>query len=165
MVSAALVGQVIQSYRLRKGMSQEVLSGLAGLDRTHYSKIERGLRSPTLDTLFKIAQALDIPPSDIVRQIERKYQSTPNHNFMGGKPVEQKIKQDSIRIGENIRRIRLAQHIKQTQLVQLLQLEGINMTRETLVKIERGVRHIEATQLRGIRDVLHTTYDELFRES
>lgn len=70
MVSAALVGQVIQSYRLRKGMSQEVLSGLAGLDRTHYSKIERGLRSPTLDTLFKIAQALDIPPSDIVRQIE-----------------------------------------------------------------------------------------------
>ena len=79
--------------------------------------------------------------------------------------MEQKIKQDSIRIGENIRRIRLAQHIKQTQLVQLLQLEGINMTRETLVKIERGVRHIEATPLRGIRDVLHTTYDELFRES
>ena len=38
--------------------------------------------------------------------------------------MEQKIKQDSIRIGENIRRIRLAQHIKQTQLVQLLQLEG-----------------------------------------
>lgn len=76
--------------------------------------------------------------------------------------MEQKIKQDSIRIGENIRRIRLAQHIKQTQL---LQLEGINMTRETLVKIERGIRHIEATQLRGIRDALHTTYDELFRES
>ncbi|MEE0563748.1 MAG: helix-turn-helix transcriptional regulator [Oscillospiraceae bacterium] len=77
MVSAALVGQVIQSYRLRKGMSQEVLSGLAGLDRTHYSKIERGLRSPTLDTLFKIAQALDIPPSDIVRQIEQQIAEHP----------------------------------------------------------------------------------------
>ena len=76
MVSAALVGQVIQSYRLRKGMSQEVLSGLAGLDRTH-SKIERGLRSPTLDTLFKIAQALDIPPSDIVRQIEQQISEYP----------------------------------------------------------------------------------------
>ena len=74
MVSAALVGQVIQSYRLRKGMSQEVLSGLAGLDRTHYSKIERGLRSPTL---FKIAQALDIPPSDIVRQIEQQISEYP----------------------------------------------------------------------------------------
>ena len=77
MVSAALVGQVIQSYRLRKGMSQEVLSGLAGLDRTHYSKIERGLRSPTLDTLFKIAQALDIPPSDIVQQIEQQISEYP----------------------------------------------------------------------------------------
>lgn len=77
MVSAALVGQVIQSYRLRKGMSQEVLSGLAGLDRTHYSKIERGLRSPTLDTLFKIAQALDIPPGDIVRQIEQQISEYP----------------------------------------------------------------------------------------
>lgn len=77
MVSAALVGQVIQSYRLRKGMSQEVLSGLAGLDRTHYSKIERGLRSPTLDTLFKIAQALDIPPNDIVRQIEQQISEYP----------------------------------------------------------------------------------------
>ena len=77
MVSAALVGQVIQSYRLRKGMSQEVLSGLAGLDRTHYSKIERGLRSPTLDTLFKIAQALDIPPSDIVRQMEQQIAEHP----------------------------------------------------------------------------------------
>ena len=70
---------------------------------------------------------------------------------MGGKPVEQKIKQDSIRIGENIRRIRLAQHIKQTQLVQLLQLEGINMTRETLVKIERGVRQDVYKRQRWLR--------------
>ena len=47
MVSAALVGQVIQSYRLRKGMSQEVLSGLAGLDRTtsQYFAVLTDLRS------------------------------------------------------------------------------------------------------------------------
>ena len=52
-------------------MSQELLSGLAGLDRTHYSKIERGLRSPTLDTIFKIASALEIPPHEIVISIEK----------------------------------------------------------------------------------------------
>lgn len=52
-------------------MSQEVLSGLAGLDRTHYSKIERGLRSPTIDTLFKIAHALDMAPHEVVTAIER----------------------------------------------------------------------------------------------
>ena len=45
----------------------------------------------------------------------------------------------------------------------MLQLEGIDITREALVKIERGKQHIQATQLRGIRDALHTTYDELLR--
>lgn len=68
---AARIGEVIRAFRKRKGLSQEVLSGLAGLDRTHYSKIERGLRSPTIDTLFKIAQALDIPPHQLVEELER----------------------------------------------------------------------------------------------
>lgn len=72
MVDAKKMGQVIASFRHEKGMSQELLSGLAGLDRTHYSKIERGLRSPTIDTLFKIAQALEIPPDQIIREIEQK---------------------------------------------------------------------------------------------
>ena len=71
MVSAETVGMLIREYRLRKGMSQEVLSGLAGLDRTHYSKIERGLRSPTVDTLFKIAQAMDMPPHKLMLAIEK----------------------------------------------------------------------------------------------
>lgn len=74
MVSAETVGHIQQKYRIEREMSQELLSGLAGIDRTHYSKIERGLRSPTLDTLFKIAHALGVPPSGIVRQIEKETQ-------------------------------------------------------------------------------------------
>ena len=78
---------------------------------------------------------------------------------------EQKIKSDgAIRIGANIRTIRKAQKMKQTVLVGHLQVMGINMTRETLVKIERGIQHIQASQLRGIRDVLQTSYDDLLRE-
>ena len=78
---------------------------------------------------------------------------------------EQKIKSDNgIRIGANIRHIRKAQKMKQTVLVGHLQVMGINMTRETLVKIERGIQHIQASQLRGIRDVLQTTYDDLLKE-
>ena len=76
--------------------------------------------------------------------------------------MDQKIKQD-IHIGANIRRIREEQGVGQTDLMRLLQLEGIDITREALVKIERGKQHIQATQLRGIRDALHTTYDELLR--
>ena len=77
---------------------------------------------------------------------------------------EQKIKQD-IRIGANIRRIRKNRGIKPMALVRLLQLEGVEITRESLVKIERGAQHIKASQLRGIRDALHPTYDELLAEA
>lgn len=51
--------------------------------------------------------------------------------------------------------------MKQTELVGLLQLEGVSMTREALVKIERGDQHIQASQLRAIKHALGTTYDEL----
>ncbi len=76
--------------------------------------------------------------------------------------AEQKIKQD-IPIGANIRRIREQRGLGQTELVRLLQLEGVAMTREALVKIERGTQHIRATQLRGICTALKTTYEELLR--
>ena len=75
----------------------------------------------------------------------------------------QKIKQDEIHIGENIQRVRLEKGIGQTELVRMLQLEGVEMTRETLVKIERGTQHIQAAQLRGLRDALGTSYDELLK--
>nr|DAQ63013.1 MAG TPA: helix-turn-helix domain protein [Caudoviricetes sp.] len=79
--------------------------------------------------------------------------------------MEQKIKQDScINIGQNIRSIRKSKGMGQTELVRRLQLIDVTMTRETLVKIERGIQHIQASQLRGIRDVLETTYDELLKE-
>lgn len=74
--------------------------------------------------------------------------------------MEQKIKQD-LCIGANIRAVRQARGIGQTELVRLLQLEGVDITREALVKIEGGRQHIQASQLRGIRNALHTTYDEL----
>ena len=77
--------------------------------------------------------------------------------------MAQKIKQDEIRIGENIRRVRLERGIGQTELVRMLQLEGVEMTRETLVKIERGIQHIQAVQLRARRDALDTSYDELLK--
>ena len=72
MLDSKLVGNVIKQLREKKGLSQEVVSGLADIGRTHLSAIERGERKPTLETLFKIAQALDVKPSDIVILIEEK---------------------------------------------------------------------------------------------
>jgi transcriptional regulator with XRE-family HTH domain len=70
MLNAELVGQVIQRKREQKKLSQEVVSGLAGIGRTHLSAIERGERKPTLETFFKIAEALNIRPSVLMEEIE-----------------------------------------------------------------------------------------------
>ena len=64
------VGAVIQAVREEKGLSQEVVSGPEGIGRTHLSAIERGVRKPTLDTFFKIAEALDMPASELMKRIE-----------------------------------------------------------------------------------------------
>lgn len=78
--------------------------------------------------------------------------------------MEQKIKQNKTgNIGKNIREIRLAKGIGQTELVRLLELQGVPITRECLVKIERGIQHVQVQQLKAIRDELNTTYDELLK--
>ncbi len=82
---------------------------------------------------------------------------------MYGDDMEQKIKQDEIFIGQNIRRLRKEKGIRQTEMVALMQLQNVSVTREALVKIERGIQHIQASQLRAIKNVLKTTYDELLK--
>lgn len=56
--------------------------------------------------------------------------------------MEQKIKQKGIDIVGNIRRIRIEKGLGQTELVRMLQLQDVDITRETLVKIERGIQYI-----------------------
>ena len=70
MLDAIILGRVIRQYREKCGLSQDVVSGLAGIGRTHLSAIERGIRKPTLDTLFKLAEAMNIEPSQLVKLIE-----------------------------------------------------------------------------------------------
>ena len=77
--------------------------------------------------------------------------------------MNQKLKQDSGNIGRNIREIRITKGIGQTELVRLLDLQGVSITRECLVKIERGIQHIQMQQLRAIKQALDVTYDELLK--
>ncbi len=70
MLDAVIVGKVIQRCREQRGLSQEVVSGFADIGRTHLSAIERGQRKPTLETFFKIAEALNITPSKLMQEIE-----------------------------------------------------------------------------------------------
>lgn len=67
-----IVGDVIADFRKKKNLSQEVLSGLADIGRTHLSAIERGERKPTLETLYRISCALNVKMSTIVSEIENR---------------------------------------------------------------------------------------------
>lgn len=66
-------------------------------------------------------------------------------------------------IGINIRRIRKTRGISQTDLVGSIQLMGVEITREALVKIEKGIQHVKVSQLKAIKAVLETSYEELLK--
>ena len=72
MLDAVIVGRVIQRVREEKRLSQELVSALAGIGRTHLSAIERGERKPTLETFYRIAQAMGMKPSRLLMAIENE---------------------------------------------------------------------------------------------
>lgn len=80
MLDPVIVGKVIQQSRESKGLSQEVLSGLAGIGRTHLSAIERGVRRPTLETFYKISEALQVKPSVMLAVIEDRIEKANNNS-------------------------------------------------------------------------------------
>ena len=69
-------GKVVQTRRNAKGISQEELGFQSGLHRTFVSQLERGLKSPSLRTLFAIAKALDSKPDSLVREAERLWEES-----------------------------------------------------------------------------------------
>ena len=70
--NSQIVGQVIGKLRTERGMSQEVLSGLAGIARTHLTMIENGNKNASMETLWKISSALDIRLSELIRLVEEE---------------------------------------------------------------------------------------------
>ena len=65
-----IFGQVLRELREDKKLSQEKLAEFCDLDRTYISLLERGLRQPTLTTIFSLSKALDIQPSKMVEKVQ-----------------------------------------------------------------------------------------------
>jgi len=63
-------GKVLQRLRKAKGLSQEELSFRSQLDRTFISRLEGGLRQPTISTIIKLAKALGVSAASIVAEVE-----------------------------------------------------------------------------------------------
>lgn len=60
------LGAAVRARRLAKHFSQEALADLAGVDRSHMGKIERGERNVTFLNIARIARALTCQPSDLL---------------------------------------------------------------------------------------------------
>ena len=68
----AAIGAKLRALREKLGMSQEEVAERAGVDRTYISILERGLKSPTLDTMEKICAALGTLPERVIEAARRK---------------------------------------------------------------------------------------------
>ncbi len=64
-------GQVVRYAREQQGLSQEQLAELADIDRTYVSMIERNKRKPTLEVAERVAVALNIKLSELIKRAEK----------------------------------------------------------------------------------------------
>ncbi|CAM4344183.1 transcriptional regulator with XRE-family HTH domain [Paenibacillus endophyticus] len=65
MKNIEIIGENIRLVRQKRGLSQEQLALLAGMNTSYIGQIERGEKNPTVKTLEKIAKALDINITDL----------------------------------------------------------------------------------------------------
>ena len=66
-------GEVLRRYRTDMNVSQEELAFRAGVDRTFVSRIERGIRQPTITTIVGLGLALGVSAAELVREAEAEY--------------------------------------------------------------------------------------------
>ena len=71
-----VTGRIIRRLREKRGLTQEVLSGLAAISRSHLAEIERGRTNANVETLWKIAEALGMRCSDLIRAVEQASESS-----------------------------------------------------------------------------------------
>lgn len=65
-------GKALRELRTERGLSQDELAARAGLDRNYIGMIERGERNPAIVNVVKIAEALDVSPSELFRPFDKR---------------------------------------------------------------------------------------------
>ena len=70
-----IFGEVLRQFRLTNGFTQEKLAELTELHDRYISLLERGLRQPSLTTIFKLSHALNISPIELLKPVVKKYKN------------------------------------------------------------------------------------------
>ena len=66
-----MLGDELRKVREDAGLTQEQLSFAAGIDRSYISQLENDHKSPTVDVLFLLCDALGVPPSEVIARVEK----------------------------------------------------------------------------------------------
>jgi transcriptional regulator with XRE-family HTH domain len=66
MKATAIVAWNLRRLRVKRDLSQEALAVDAGVDRSYVGRIERGVENPTVETLDRLAKALEVPPAELL---------------------------------------------------------------------------------------------------
>jgi len=66
-------GEALKKARARVGISQEELADRADVHASYVSQLERGIKSPTLGVMLRLAGALGLPAADLLRETEQEY--------------------------------------------------------------------------------------------
>lgn len=69
-----IFGEILRKHRKEHKLSQEDLALNAEIDRSFLSEIERGIRKPTINTVFALCYALHIKPSVLIKEVEEEYE-------------------------------------------------------------------------------------------
>jgi transcriptional regulator with XRE-family HTH domain len=79
-----IFARILKENRQQQEQSQEEIALTANLDRTYISMLESGKRQPTLTTIFALCKALNIRPTDVIREIEKetKFESTDVESYI-----------------------------------------------------------------------------------
>lgn len=64
------ISRVIRRIRKERKLSQEVVSGFAGIARSHLAMIETGTKQPNFETIWNLANAFEMEPHELVQLIE-----------------------------------------------------------------------------------------------
>lgn len=72
LINSQIIGCIICELRIKRRLTQEVLSGIAGIARSHLAMIENGNKNANVDTLGRIADALDLRLSELIYMAEER---------------------------------------------------------------------------------------------
>ena len=75
MTIAEAFGEVVRELRSERGESQEAVAWRVGLNRPFLSELENGRKTPSLETIFRLAEALSTEPEEIVAETKRRVEA------------------------------------------------------------------------------------------